>query len=106
MPTFLPRTRRAISLWFLAAILAGAAVDCQPAVAAPTDAEVRQAIILDSIATYKSTGHPCACPYDLARNGSHCGGRSAYSRPGGAAPLCYPKDVTAGMVQDWRAQHQ
>jgi hypothetical protein len=24
------------------------------------------------------------------RNGRACGGRSAYSRPGGAAPLCYP----------------
>lgn len=31
----------------------------------------------------------CDCPYDYARNGSHCGGRSAYSRPGGRAPVCY-----------------
>jgi hypothetical protein len=29
------------------------------------------------------------------RSGRACAGRSAYSRPGGAAPLCYPSDVLA-----------
>lgn len=31
----------------------------------------------------------CDCPYDRAKNGSRCGGRSAYSRPGGRSPVCY-----------------
>ncbi|MBZ9936640.1 SH3 domain-containing protein [Mesorhizobium sp. BR1-1-16] len=31
----------------------------------------------------------CDCPYDLMRNGRMCGGRSAYSRPGGRNPVCY-----------------
>lgn len=31
----------------------------------------------------------CDCPYDLMRNGRLCGGRSAYSRPGGRSPTCY-----------------
>jgi hypothetical protein len=31
----------------------------------------------------------CDCPYDLMRNGRRCGGRSAYSRPGGRSPICY-----------------
>lgn len=31
----------------------------------------------------------CDCPYDLMRNGRLCGGRSAYSRPGGRNPQCY-----------------
>lgn len=70
-----------------------------------SDAQVRAEIIKDSIAAYKATGHPCACPEDLARNGSRCGKRSAYSRPGGAAPLCYPTDVTDGMVLDWRKKY-
>jgi hypothetical protein len=70
-----------------------------------TDAQVREAIIRESIAKYHATGHPCACPYDLARNGSQCGGRSAYRRLGGASPLCYPKDVSDGMVADWRRAH-
>jgi hypothetical protein len=51
---------------------------------------------------YYATGHPCACPNDRARNGSACGARSAYSRPGGAAPLCYPSDVTAAMIESYR----
>jgi hypothetical protein len=49
------------------------------------DAQVRQAIIDESINDYLATGHPCACPYNSERNGSACGGRSAYSRPSGAA---------------------
>src|SRR6266568_6374766 len=70
-----------------------------------SDAQVRDAIIKESIAAYLATGHPCACPYNIARNGSQCGGRSAYSRPGGAEPLCYPRDVSDGMVADWRRTH-
>lgn len=31
----------------------------------------------------------CDCPYDYAKNGSICGRRSAYSRPGGRSPVCY-----------------
>ncbi|MBS7543199.1 SH3 domain-containing protein [Ancylobacter oerskovii] len=31
----------------------------------------------------------CDCPYDVMRNGRSCGGRSAYSRPGGRKPKCY-----------------
>lgn len=51
---------------------------------------------------YHATGRPCACPDDTARNGNACGRRSAYSRPGGAAPLCYPSDVTAAMIDAYR----
>ena len=29
---------------------------------------------------------------EVADAGNRCGGRSAYSRPGGAAPLCYRAD--------------
>lgn len=70
-----------------------------------SDTAVRQQIITESVAAYHSTGHPCACPYNAMRNGRSCGGRSAYSRPGGAAPLCYARDVSAGMVTDWRRGH-
>jgi hypothetical protein len=27
---------------------------------------------------------------------------AAYLRPGGAAPLCYPTDVTAAMIEAYR----
>ncbi|WP_082376591.1 SH3 domain-containing protein [Ahrensia marina] len=31
----------------------------------------------------------CDCPYDRMRNGARCGGRSAWSRPGGRSPICF-----------------
>ncbi len=34
----------------------------------------------------------CSCPYDTDRAGRRCGGRSAYSKPGGASPKCYTTD--------------
>jgi hypothetical protein len=67
-----------------------------------SDAQVKQVLIDESIAAYPGN---CPCPYNRASNGSRCGRRSAYSREGGAAPLCYPKDVTQEMVQAWRDEH-
>ena len=80
---------------------------CLPAAFARdlTDADIRSEIVRSSIASYKATGHPCACPYDSGRNGSSCGKRSAYTRPGGAAPLCYPKDISDAQVAEWRKTH-
>jgi hypothetical protein len=59
-------------------------------------------LIRSSRDQYYATGHPCACPDDLMRNGRACGARSAYSRPGGASPKCYPTDITEGMIRDYR----
>lgn len=67
-----------------------------------TDAAIAALIIAGSIALYKATGHPCACPSDTMRNGRACGGRSAWSKPGGAKPLCFPTDVTAEMISGYR----
>ena len=71
----------------------------------PTDADIQQQIIRESVAAYQATGHPCACPYNSARNGSNYGGRSAYTKRGGASPICYPSDVSDQMVADWKRQH-
>ena len=54
-----------------------------------SEQRVRQ-IINQSIASYPGK---CACPYSLMSNGRKCGKRSAYSKPGGYEPLCYPEDV-------------
>ena len=64
-----------------------------------TDAQIRQEMIAASIAGYKGN---CPCPYNVDRRGHRCGSRSAYSRPGGAMPLCYERDVTQKMVEDYR----
>lgn len=68
-----------------------------------TDDQVRQKMIEESIRSYAGS---CACPYSAARNGSRCGGRSAYSKPGGASPLCYPNDIKDDMVRDWRRRNR
>lgn len=68
----------------------------------PTDDEIKQQIIRQSIARYSGN---CPCPYNSASNGSRCGKRSAYSRPGGASPTCYQGDVTASMIDQWRKRH-
>ncbi len=68
-----------------------------------SDDQVKQQIINDSVAAYPGT---CACPFNRARNGSSCGRRSAWSRAGGYAPLCYKDEVTQNMVKQWREQNQ
>lgn len=67
-----------------------------------TDADVRKVMIEESIRGYKGN---CPCPYNRASNGSACGKRSAYSRPGGASPLCYPEDIPDDAVRAYRRSH-
>lgn len=85
----------------LASVSALLLVGTPPAIAESnlTDAQVRQAIIRESIANYSGN---CPCPYNTARNGSSCGGRSAYSRAGGYAPMCFPSDVSKSQVDAYR----
>jgi len=70
--------------------------------AAVTDAQVKQAIIQASLADYPGS---CPCPYNHDRRGHLCGRRSAYSRPGGYAPMCYDSQVTAAMIAAYRRVH-
>nr|WP_298689578.1 hypothetical protein [uncultured Dongia sp.] len=62
----------------------------------PSDAQIRQALIERSIASYPGRR---PCPYNLAKNGSRCGGRSAWSKAGRYAPLCYQDDVSDAMIK-------
>jgi SH3-like domain-containing protein len=55
-------------------------------------------IIASSIQNYVGN---CPCPYNTDRAGRSCGRRSAYSRPGGRSPICYPDDVTEEMIRQW-----
>ena len=81
----------------LAAILAA-----QPAQAKPPDADVRQRIVEQSIEAYPGN---CPCPYNSDRAGRRCGKRSAYDRPGGYSPKCYPSDVSEAEVKAYKASH-
>jgi len=76
----------------------------QRTVSAPSGAEVRQAkniLIRQSVAAYQGS---CACPYNSDRAGRRCGGRSAWSKPGGYAPICYPSDVTDARLASYFAR--
>jgi hypothetical protein len=90
-----------LSLLTTFALAAEPEVTPQPEPTAPelTDQQVRQAIIQQSIRSYAGN---CPCPDNRASNGSRCGRRSAYSRAGGAAPLCYESDVSDEMIVQYR----
>lgn len=67
-----------------------------------SDDQVKHRIIDDSIASYPGT---CACPFNTARNGSSCGRRSAWSKAGGASPICYKKEISKAMIKEWHQQN-
>lgn len=80
----------------------------QPTQTAPVQpvlsrAAIIKAIIADSRAGYYGS---CPCPYNRDRAGRKCGRRSAWSKPGGASPICYPADVTPEMIANYREQDQ
>lgn len=59
---------------------------------------LKDQMIRESIARYPGS---CPCPYNLDRGGRRCGGRSAWSKPGGYSPLCYPNDISPNMVREF-----
>ena len=74
-----------------------------PALTATEVANIKGLLIQASIAEYNGS---CPCPYSVARDGSSCGRRSAYSRAGGEEPLCYPDDVSDELVYGYWASQQ
>ena len=88
------------SCYALAAPAAPAVHDRAPAL---SDQQVKKRIIADSIDAYPGK---CPCPYNAARNGSACGGRSAWSRKGGYAPICYEREIDDEKVRTWRQQQR
>lgn len=69
----------------------------------PTDDEIRDLLISQSISSYSGN---CPCPYFRDRAGRLCGRRSAWSRGGGAAPLCYRNDISKEAVDNYRKTHR
>lgn len=67
----------------------------------PDDNAIIRHVLAESRARYQGN---CACPDDRDRAGRRCGGRSAYSRPRGYSPLCYPRDVTPEMIERARQE--
>lgn len=86
---------------YLTAKPAPARVVSAPKASKMSATQARKILIERSIALYSGR---CPCPYNVMRNGRRCGGNSAYSRPGGASPLCYLGDVSDRMVADFLAR--
>lgn len=98
----LPTARAAILPFVLrlaTRIAFGLVIAASVAGAAPSDAEIRKLLVSESREAYSKS---CPCPYDTDRAGRRCGKRSAYSRPGGEAPLCFDSDVTQEMIEAYR----
>lgn len=79
----------------ITAVIAALAISPQVQ-ARESDAQVRQRLIKESIASYPGS---CPCPYNTDRGGRRCGGRSAWSRDGGYSPLCFDSDISKQMVE-------
>lgn len=88
----------------LKALLAPLAVMLSSPIAAQTfDCDIpiptlKQQMIEESISRYPG---PCPCPYFRDSRNYRCGGRSAWSKPGGYSPLCFPTDISADMVREF-----
>jgi len=67
------------------------------------EAALKQQIVRESIAAHAGS---CPCPYNTDKAGRSCGKRSAWNRPNGARPLCYPDDVTPEMVRQHTARRR
>lgn len=67
-----------------------------------TDEQVRERIVRESVGSYAGS---CACPENTDAAGRRCGARSAYSKPGGARPLCYTHEVSDEQVRGFRRRH-
>jgi hypothetical protein len=89
--------------WTAIVLAVAACVGSSPAIAKPSDAQIKERIVQESIDSYPGN---CPCPYNTDRAGRSCGRRSAYSRPGGYSPKCYPADVTAAEVKAYKARNQ
>lgn len=63
------------------------------------DSVIIQRLIAESVASYPGS---CACPFSTDLRGRRCGARSAYSKPGGYAPMCYAQDISEAMIQAFR----
>lgn len=68
-----------------------------------SDSQIRDRIIAESLASYPGN---CPCPYNTDRAGRKCGARSAWSKPGGRAPICYAKEVSEEQVRQFRRRIQ
>lgn len=84
----------------IAVLLTCLTVDFTFAEPTPTNKEIVNQLIERSINNYRGN---CPCPYNRDSAGRKCGKRSAWSKPGGASPICFASDVTKDMIERYKA---
>jgi hypothetical protein len=87
----------------LAGLLLASIVAAQPP-RTLSDAQVRQLIIQESMSAPTRETARAHSIYDGA--GRSCGARSAWSRAGGAQPICYDREISTEQVKRYRETHR
>jgi hypothetical protein len=64
-----------------------------------SDEQIRELVVQESLRSYPGN---CPCPYNVDRAGRQCGQRSAWSRRGGYAPICFTREVADEQVRRYR----
>ena len=67
-----------------------------------SDDTIVNRLIQESIARHPG---PCVCPYHPREGSTLCETRSAHSRGGPRAPLCFASEITSAMITAYRQQH-
>lgn len=67
-----------------------------------TNAQIKQKIIERSIAEYLNSYLICPCPYSKDKYGNPCGENNAWTVSKHKSVYCYPADVPASAVQQYR----
>ena len=87
--------RGRVAVW----LVLGVAIAAGPAASQTFNCQIPvPTLIAESIARYPGN---CPCPHNRDARGRNCGKRSAWNKPGGYSPLCFPEDVTADMVREF-----
>jgi hypothetical protein len=69
---------------------------------AMSNAEIKAKIVEKSIADYLATFAVCPCPYSKDKYGKDCGSNNIYTVSKGGTVYCYPADVPASAVEEYK----
>jgi hypothetical protein len=97
------RGRIGLAYGFVSLLLALTSFSALAEKRAVNEADIWTMIIHDSIVSYPRS---CPCPYSADRSGRRCGDRSAYTRSGATALICYPQDIPDEQITRYRERYQ
>jgi hypothetical protein len=78
----------------------------------PSDDEIKKMMIKEEAEAYfnrmqaRGNAGTCPCPYSINRAGNRCGDSSAYVKPRGESPWCYPKNISKAELESWKSANR